>query len=74
LLASDLIDLYPNLSADQRPTVDRGLAALAGSDVVEIMAGRGLSEGSANLHLTRERARVLDDIRRHPVPEAPAEE
>ena len=74
LLASDLIDLYPNLSPDQRPTVDRGLAALAGSDVVEIMAGRGLSEGSAHLHLTRERARVLDDIRRHPVREAPAEE
>jgi hypothetical protein len=74
LLASDLIDLYPGLRPEQKPIVDRGLAALAGSDVVEIMAGRGLAEGSAQLHLARERARVLDDIRQHPVKEAPAEE
>jgi hypothetical protein len=49
-LVSDLIDLYPSLKPEQRPTVDRGLAALGGGDLVEILAGRGLGEES---HLRR---------------------
>jgi hypothetical protein len=43
-LAADLIDLYPRLGADQRPAVDRALAALGSSDLVEILGRRGLAE------------------------------
>jgi len=74
LLASDFIDLYASLKPDQKPAVDRAMAALAGKDIVEIMAGRGLAEGSQQLELVVERQRHLDQIRRHPVREAPAEE
>jgi hypothetical protein len=74
LLASDFIDMYASLKPDQKPAVDRAMAALAGKDIVEIMAGRGLAEGSQQLQLVVERQRQLDHIRRHPVREAPAEE
>jgi hypothetical protein len=74
LLASELIDLYPNLQSDQKPPVDRALAALAGRDVVEILAGRGLAEGSQELELVAERDRALEQIRRAKIREAPAVE
>jgi hypothetical protein len=45
-LVSDLIDLYPTLTPEEKPAVDRALAALGGPDLVEILAGRGLAEGS----------------------------
>ena len=45
-LAADLIDLYPQLRPEQKPAVDRALAALGGSDLVEILARRGLGEAS----------------------------
>lgn len=45
-LAADLIDLYPGLKPEQRPAMDRALAALGSSDLVEILARRGLIEGS----------------------------
>jgi hypothetical protein len=72
LLASDFIDLYASLKPDQKPAVDRALHALAGSDVVEILAGRGLREGG-QLEVAAQRQRALDEARRHPVQEAPAE-
>jgi len=40
-LASDLIDLYPSLKPIEKPAVDRALHALVGSDIVEILNGRG---------------------------------
>jgi len=40
-LASDLIDLYPGLKPAEKPAVERALDALVGSDVVEILNGRG---------------------------------
>ena len=43
-LAADLIDLYPRLRAEQRPAIDRELAALGGNDLVEILRRRGLAE------------------------------
>jgi hypothetical protein len=43
-LAADLIDLYPRLRAEQRPAIDRELAALGGTDLVEILGRRGLAE------------------------------
>jgi hypothetical protein len=46
LLVADLIDLYPYASADQRPALERALAAMAGADVVEILGRRGINEGS----------------------------
>jgi hypothetical protein len=46
LLVTDLIDMYPYASPDQKPALDRALAAMAGSDVVEILAHRGINEGS----------------------------
>ncbi|HET6149274.1 MAG TPA: hypothetical protein VFH68_17180 [Polyangia bacterium] len=45
-LAADLIDLYPQLKPEQRPAVDRALAALGGSDLIEILARRGLGDNS----------------------------
>lgn len=49
LLVTDLIDMYPYASPDQKPALDKALAAMAGSDVVEILAHRGINEGSAPL-------------------------
>lgn len=43
-LAADLIDLYPRLRAEQRPAIDRELVALGGTDLVDILARRGLAE------------------------------
>jgi hypothetical protein len=74
-LASDFIDLYATLKPDQRPAVNRQLHALAGGDVVEIMNGRGLREDDqGGLRVARERRQALDEVARHPVKEAPAEE
>jgi hypothetical protein len=49
LLAADLIDLYHSASRDQKPALDRALTAMAGSDVVEALNGRGINEGSPPL-------------------------
>jgi hypothetical protein len=46
LLVTDLIDMYPYASPDQKPALDRALATMAGPDVVEILAHRGINEGS----------------------------
>lgn len=73
-LASDLIDVYPSLRPDQKPRVDRALHALAGDDVVQILAGRGLKEGDLQLKVAAERQRALDEWKRKNVQEAPAEE
>ncbi len=62
LLVSDLIDLYPSLKPDQRPTVDRGLTALGGGDLVEILAGRGLGEES-HLRRVSEEKRAQDEAK-----------
>jgi hypothetical protein len=49
LLVTDLIDLYPSAAADQKPALDKALTAMAGRDVVEILQGRGINQGSAPL-------------------------
>ena len=49
LLVADLIDLYPTAAADQKPALETALATMAGTDVVEILKGRGINEGSAPL-------------------------
>ena len=49
LLVTDLIDMYPYAAPDQKPALDKALAAMAGPDVVEILAHRGINEGSAPL-------------------------
>jgi hypothetical protein len=49
LLVNDLIDLYPDASPDQRPALDRALSAMAGPDVVQILHGQGIKQGSAPL-------------------------
>jgi len=49
LLVTDLIDMYPFAAADQKPALDKALAAMAGPDVVEILAHRGINEGSTPL-------------------------
>lgn len=49
LLAADLIDLYPSATPDQKPALDKALAAMAGPDVVEILKGRGINAGSQPL-------------------------
>jgi hypothetical protein len=73
-LASDFIDMFPSLKPDQKPAVNKALHDLAGNDVVEILAGRGITEDANYLHVVRERQRVLDEVKRNPVQEAPAEE
>ena len=73
-LASDFIDLYPGLPSDQKALVSQTLQVLAGNDVVEILAGRGLSEGDSRLEVIAERQRQLDLTRRNPVREVPPEE
>jgi hypothetical protein len=72
-LAGDLIDLYPTLAPDQKPAVSKALQGLAGTDVVEILAGRGLGEGQP-LRAAVEKQQVLEQIRRNPVKERPPEE
>jgi len=49
MLVTDLIDLYPEASADQKPALDRALTAMAGPDVVQILHGQGIKQGSAPL-------------------------
>jgi hypothetical protein len=49
LLVADLIDLYPEASADQRVALDKALTTMAGPDVVEILHRRGIDQGSAPL-------------------------
>jgi hypothetical protein len=73
LLAADLIDLYPSLATDQKAAFSKALQALAGSDVVETLAGRALGEGQP-LQAAAEKKQVLEQIRRNPVRERPAEE
>jgi hypothetical protein len=48
-LVNDLIDMYPEASVDQKAALDKALTAMAGPDVVEIMHGRGIYQGSAPL-------------------------
>ena len=49
LLVNDLIDLYPTATAEQKPALDGAIAALAGTDVVEVLNRRGINEGSVQL-------------------------
>lgn len=49
MLVTDLIDLYPYASADQKAALDKALTAMAGPDVVEILGGRGIKQGSPPL-------------------------
>lgn len=72
-LAQDLIDLYPSVAPDQKPALTKALQAMAGSDVVEILAGRALGEGQP-LQAAAEKQKVVEQIRRNPVKERPAEE
>jgi hypothetical protein len=58
-LASDLIDMYPTLKPEQKPEVDKALAALAGTDVVDILAGKGLAPGSTDLKAAAAQQREL---------------
>jgi hypothetical protein len=74
LLASDLIDMYPGLRPDQRPSVEKQLAALAGNDIVEILHGKGLTEGSTDLQIVVDKQRAVQAVLKHPVPDKPAEE
>jgi len=48
-LVTDLIDLYPDATADQKVALDKALTAMAGPDVVQIMHGQGIKEGSPPL-------------------------
>jgi hypothetical protein len=64
-LAADLIDLYPRLEPDQKPAVDRALAALGGGDLVEILARRGLAEDS-HLQAAVEERRAQEAARAAP--------
>jgi hypothetical protein len=49
LLVTDLIDLYPSAAPDQKAVFDKALTAMAGPDVVEILKGRGINQGSPPL-------------------------
>jgi hypothetical protein len=68
-LAADLIDLYPRLAPEQRPAVDRALAALGGSDLIEILARRGLGESSHLQAAIQERR--AQEAARAALPQAP---
>ena len=46
---TDLIDLYPEATPDQKVALDKALTAMAGPDVVQIMHGQGIKEGSPPL-------------------------
>jgi hypothetical protein len=48
-LVTDLIDLYPDATADQKVALDKALTAMAGPDVVQIMHGQGIKVGSPPL-------------------------
>ena len=48
-LVTDLIDLYPDATADQKAALDKTLTAMAGPDVVQILHGQGIKEGSPPL-------------------------
>jgi hypothetical protein len=48
-LVTDLIDLYPEAAPDQKVALDKALTAMAGPDVVQIMHGQGIKEGSPPL-------------------------
>jgi len=74
LLASDLIDMYPSLRPDQKPGVDKALQALAGPDVVKILHGQGLTEGSTELQMVVDKKQAVENVLKHPVPDKPAEE
>jgi len=62
-LVADLIDLYPTLRPEQKPAVDRALAGLGSTDLVEILGGRGLGEGS-QLKAAVEERKALEATRR----------
>lgn len=62
-LLSDLIDIYPKLSPEQKPAVDQALTVLGGSDLVEILGRRGLSDDQ-HLKGAIEERRALDEARR----------
>jgi hypothetical protein len=49
LLVTDLIDLYPTAAPDQKAAFDKALTTMAGPDVVEILKGRGINQGSPPL-------------------------
>jgi hypothetical protein len=74
LLASDLIDMYPGLRPDQKPGVEKALQALAGPDIVKILHGQGLHEGSTDLQMVVEKKQAVENVLKHPVPDKPAEE
>jgi hypothetical protein len=67
-LAADLIDLYPGLKASQRPAVDRQLVALAGTDVVDILAGRGIHNENSQLNIVAEKNQAAQAARAIRVP------
>ena len=48
-LVTDLIDLYPDATPDQKVALDKALTTMAGPDVVQIMHGQGIKEGSPPL-------------------------
>jgi hypothetical protein len=58
-MAADLIDAYPTLTPEQKPEVEQALGQLAGNDVVEIMAGRGIGPG-AHLKAADDAQRALE--------------
>lgn len=72
-LVADFIDLYPGLKADQKPTADRALAQLGSSDLVEILAGRGLGENS-HLKVVADRNRAIETARAIRLPPSPPPE
>lgn len=61
-LASDFIDLHPNMQPDQKAAVNGALTALGNKDVVEILAGRGLGENS-HLSVVADRNRAIGEAR-----------
>jgi hypothetical protein len=74
LLAADLIDMYPGLRPDQKPAVDKALEKLAGDDIVKILHGRGMQEGSTELQIVADKQRAVQQVLKHPVPDKPPEE
>lgn len=58
MLASDLIDLYPRLKPEQKPEVDRALHAMVGSDIVDILNGRG----GKDLKIVSQQQQAMDKI------------
>jgi hypothetical protein len=49
LLATDLVDHYPGATPDEAPALDRALAAMGGTDLVEFMRGRDINQGEPPL-------------------------